>query len=160
MYLAGFFITLGLNIIVLAVFYIMFTHRIAKSGQARYALNSVRNEVEEIITELNQTTDRNVDLIEDRIKQISGLIEKADKRITILKKEAEIEHRGEHRGPATYGNLRNAPVEKPKREMTKREKILDLHQQGFSSGIIAQQVGATIGEVELTISLMEGRSSI
>ena len=155
MYLTGVFITLGLNIILLSILYLILSKRIAKTSQAKYALSSIRQEIEEIITELNQTTNRNVDLIEDRITRLSALIEKADKRITVLKKEAEIEHRG----AATYNVLRNAPAEKPQREMTKREKILDLHQKGFTPSVIAQQVGSTIGEVELTISLMEGRNS-
>jgi hypothetical protein len=41
---------------------------------------------------------------------------------------------------------------------TRREEALDLYREGFSADIIANRLGATVAEIELLISLEEGRS--
>ena len=42
-----------------------------------------------MVVQLNQTTDRNVSLLEDRIRQLTELLAKADKKIGLLRREGE-----------------------------------------------------------------------
>jgi hypothetical protein len=43
---------------------------------------------------------------------------------------------------------------------TLRERAIELHRSGFSPDIIAARLGATVSEIELLVSLEEGRSGM
>ncbi len=86
----------------------------------------------------------------------------ADKRIRILKTEAG----RDKNEPVVYNNLgrvngtKQQPLksnETPVVETTKKERIIKLHNNGFTTSVIASRVGSTVGEIELIISLIEGR---
>ena len=49
----------------------------------------MREEVDRLQVELNQTTNRNVTLIEDRLNALSEALGKADKKILLFRREAE-----------------------------------------------------------------------
>jgi len=123
-------------------------------------LEKIREEVEKMLVELNHTTSRNVDLLESRVAELRELLGTVDKRIALLKREAE-----KHDvGTRVYNRIvKSAPVVPPGdarsetliSEPPLRDKILNLYHSGFSSSMIASQTGKTIGEVELIISLAE-----
>ncbi|MEE8441034.1 MAG: hypothetical protein V3S41_04870 [Spirochaetia bacterium] len=52
------------------------------------AMDEIRREVGAILTEMNQTTERNIALIEDRLKRLQELIGQADQRLGNLRREA------------------------------------------------------------------------
>lgn len=64
-------------------------------------MEEIRREIGAIITEMNQTTERNIELIEDRIGRLKKLIEAADKRVVVMRREAERRDRAEE----TYSRL-------------------------------------------------------
>lgn len=80
-----------LNIIVLIIFYIYFTIQINKKIDTSNFLHKVKLEVADIITELNQTTERNVSIIEFKINTLSKLLNDADKRIKLLNNKIKLD---------------------------------------------------------------------
>ncbi len=77
--------------------------RVDRELSADRALEQVRKEVGDLITELNATTERNITLIEDRVQRLNRILETTDRKIGVLKKEAE-----KHEfGSAMYTDLLN-----------------------------------------------------
>lgn len=158
------------NVVVLAAFFFYFRRRIARALESDTIIARVRDEVGQMIVELNETADRNIAVLEERIARLSNLLSDADKRIVVLKKEAD-KSRAKER---VYSQLkpRPAPVEarpplvdaappaapksvEPIRPKSLREEVLDLHRQGIEPRTIAARLNKTVGEVELIISLGE-----
>lgn len=83
-------ISIAVNLLLLAFFYILISRRFSSSRQNSTYLDEVRSELSQIVTELNQTTDRNIDLIEAKIIQLTRVVEDADQRITLLDKRVPI----------------------------------------------------------------------
>lgn len=52
-------------------------------------LSGVRDEARELILELNETADRNVSLVEDRMIALRSLLDEVDRRIGVQKREIE-----------------------------------------------------------------------
>lgn len=125
-------------------------------------IGEIRKEIDQIILELNRTTDRNIGLIEDKINSISDLLSKADKRILILQRENE-----KHNLTQNYSNIIKQNVRKqvsntplPVKEVKVKEKelsvndmVLQLYREGFDKSVIAGKLNVPVGEVELIISL-------
>ena len=78
-----------LSIASFAVLYVLFMRRIKNELTTRRLLDELRDEVNSLVVELNQTTDRNVGLVEERIKRLQNLISETDKRIQLLGREME-----------------------------------------------------------------------
>ncbi|MDA3939242.1 MAG: hypothetical protein PF693_08035, partial [Spirochaetia bacterium] len=138
--------------------------------QKTNVISELESEVNELVLELNQTADRNINIIEDKIKTLSAILQDADKRIKILGSETG-KIKPESIIYNQHGKIRGSqdnpviPLEKEEAvqtqkqvvEINKKDKIIELHNNGFSCPIIASRVGLTVGEVELIISLVEGR---
>lgn len=84
-----YFILLGINIILLCVMFLFLKRRIDNSFKSTELLNQIETELDRVIAELNQTTDRNINLIEDRIDKLNRLLEEADRRMVLFAKEQE-----------------------------------------------------------------------
>jgi len=65
--------------------------RTSVSGQ----LEEYRAEVIKLNAEINSVTDRNLTLIEDKVKKLKELLEEADKRVSVYAGELEKSRRGE-----------------------------------------------------------------
>jgi hypothetical protein len=135
--------------------YLILKRKIDKIANVDSHLEEVREEVARVIIELNQTTERNIALIEDRISSLVELLSTADKKISLLKRESE-KHEVSQR---VYSKLSAKPVVNvPKSASPKKDnqqEILRLHLAGFTPRIIARRIGLSLGEVELIISLSE-----
>ena len=148
-------VSLVLTAITLAIFYIIFKNRLSVSSNQKKTLENIEGEIRSLVIEMNNTTDRNIALIEDRITELKELIEQADKRITLLKKDkvkdlARIK-KSEPRVP-----INTASVVK---KLSFREQVLDLHNKGFEAKVISRKLEANIGEVELILSLARGKQN-
>jgi len=149
---------LSLNAGVLALMFIYFNRKIAKRLAEQALIERVRSEVGDIIVELNRTTERNVGLVEDRIRDLKETLDSADKRLVLIQREAE----KREMSTQVYTHLQRRPVPRTEDQSKDRktlpaEEILDLHHKGISSELIANKLGTTVGEVELVISLQTGR---
>jgi hypothetical protein len=116
-------ILLLLDIAALAGMFVYFNNRIHKNMEPDVLLGKVRDEVNRMLLELNQTTDRNIDLLEDRIKSLHEVLKTADHRISLMKRE--VDKRASE--TATYTELGKhlprvvVPVEPPPRETVPRQ---------------------------------------
>ncbi len=140
------------------LFYLKIRGYVTKNTESSSVLEQIRSEVESLIVEINMITDRNVSLLEDRVKKLNSLMEKADKRITLLKGAAE----NNTREIPSYNGLKKAGLKeiehvRTEQKSSKKEQVLELYRNGFSSGIIASKTGISIGEVELIVSLASGK---
>ena len=135
--------------------YLILKRKIDKIANTDSQLEEVREEVARVIIELNQTTERNIALIEDRISRLVELLSTADKKIGLLKRESE-KHEVSQR---VYSELSAKPVVKvPKNSSPKKDnqqEILRLYLAGFTPRVIARRMALSLGEVELIISLSE-----
>jgi hypothetical protein len=121
----------------------------------------VREEVNRILVELNQTTHRNVTLLEDRISSLTELLGKADRKIALVRRESEkqdlagrlySELAGRQRDPP---KARQEPGEPASPAADRQLEAVRLAQAGLSPSLIARRLGLTPGEVELILSLAE-----
>ncbi len=153
--------------------YLLLKRKLARALSAAAILGEVREEVNRILVELNQTTNRNITLIEDRIRTLNELLGKADKRLALLAREAEKQELAA-RLYSELSSRRPAPLEEPpaapaapaapdpaapppeEREGADRnEEVVRLARSGLSPALIARRLGITLGEVELIISLAQ-----
>jgi nicotinamide mononucleotide adenylyltransferase len=153
----------GLNSLAIVVVYLLLSKKLRNNAYHKEYLQSVRGEIEQIIIELNQTTDRNIALIEERVEGLRKLLAKADKNIVLLQKTHEKEQQSED----VYKNLRKKAEERRKMaSATKNEepkqkdvrlRVRELAAEGMTKEIIASRMEMTIGEVELILSLGQNK---
>ena len=133
-----------------AIVYLILKAKLRRSVDPKSILESIREEVDRIIVELNSTTDRNITLLEDKVQSLSALLEQADKKVGILKREIE-----KHElGSKVYSELAHGRkgVQEAE-EQDRHTQVLNLHRQGISKSAIAKRVGITLAEIELIVTL-------
>ncbi len=147
--------------------YLLLKRRLARALSAAAILGEVREEVNRILVELNQTTNRNITRIEDRIRSLNEVLGKADKRLALLARETEKQDLASRlyselsaRRPAPSGEppVAPAPAAPPAEERERadrNEEVVRLARSGLGPALIARQLGITLGEVELIISLAQ-----
>ena len=82
-------LVLAANGAVVFLVYRSLRKRIDASSAAADLLDQIRAEIGQIMTELNQVTDRNIGLVEGKIAELSRTLEEADKKIVLLSREGE-----------------------------------------------------------------------
>ena len=142
----------------LALVYVVLRERIRRSLSSVSQIREIRDEVDRLIVELNQTTDRNIALVEDRIAALNELLGKADKKIGLLRRETEKHEMGQrvYESLGEVGSRPRAGAEtrkQPQQAGASPEAVLELHRAGFSPSLISARLGIPTGEVELIISL-------
>ncbi|HKK49260.1 MAG TPA: DUF948 domain-containing protein, partial [Alkalispirochaeta sp.] len=90
-------IYLMLNVVLILFLAVWLRRLIVRRLQPERILGDLGDEIGELITELNQTSDHNVSLLEDRIMQLRDLLADADRQIEEL--SAQVEHVRERRSP-------------------------------------------------------------
>lgn len=147
------------NAAAFAFLYVYVTRRIRREIRSEEILNRVNEELGSILTDINHATERNVTLVEDRIRRLGELIEKADGRIKLLTKKEEVESTSAMKAYQELGKhppvQAELPIEEAK-EDSLREKILRYHREGVEPRLIASRLHVPEGEVELIISLGKG----
>jgi transcriptional regulator len=150
----------GLVAVGYVIIYFVLKKKITRVLDPSSVLREIRGEVDRIIVELNQTTERNISLIEDRIRRVSELLEQADRKIGLLRRESE----KQELAARVYSELKHAETSQSPREAGSasargggraeaRAQVVALHEQGISPSMIARQLGITLAEIELILSL-------
>lgn len=67
----------------------MFFHKFTKIFSTADIIENTRNELNKMIIDVNRNAERNINLIEDRIKTLKELIAEADKRVTLAQSEEQ-----------------------------------------------------------------------
>ena len=80
-------LSLAITVILVVVVTIVLNRTITVRTSRQTALDDIKREVGAIITELNATTERNIQLIEDRTKALEVLIAQADRRLGALRRD-------------------------------------------------------------------------
>ncbi|MBN2509608.1 MAG: hypothetical protein JXB03_05000 [Spirochaetales bacterium] len=153
-----FIVMTALNISGLFFIYYLVRREIKRTVNPRDILKAIEADINSVLTELNNTTDRNVTIIEEATEHLKKVIEDADKRIRILEKA------GGRKQGEDYSFLKSQavpiqikdPAPQPvvsKGTVSNKEKVLTMYRQGFNAGIIAQRLEMPLGEVELIISI-------
>jgi len=82
-------ITLVADLGGLVLVYLVLRDRLRRAASSEARVAEIRQEVSRLLVELNQATDRNVALMEDRIGSLNDAISTADKKIGLLRRETE-----------------------------------------------------------------------
>jgi hypothetical protein len=137
------------------IVYLILKAKLKQSVDPKAILESIREEVDRIIVELNSTTDRNITLLEDKVQSLSAFLEQADKKIGVLRREIE-KHELTSR---VYSELAHSRKGVQEEEQDHRTQVLNLHRQGISKGAIAKRLGITLAEIDLIISIASQRQT-
>ena len=155
-------IVVSLAVLIIVIFVLGNILRKIRKLQKANVIVELQSEVGELILELNQTTDRNINILEEKISALTRLLNDADKRIKMLRTESE-RNKSESLVYNQLGRINDnrplvdSPAAMPAEKTSNRDRIIELHNNGFTTTVIASRVGSTVGEVELIISLIEGR---
>ncbi len=82
-------VTLVVDIGGLLLVYALLRDRVRRVTSAAAQIAELRDEVSRLVVELNQTTERNVALVEHRIGSLNDLLTAADRKIGLLRREME-----------------------------------------------------------------------
>lgn len=144
----------------------------------------LNREIRSLIAEINQAGDRNISVLEDRIAQLSELVDKSDRQIDDARMMLEYldsrsgfaamppagappaaapapEPEPAASEPPASEPPASEPAESPEEDREDgdtRDTVLTLYRQGLSQDLIASRTGIAIGEVELIISLQGQRT--
>jgi hypothetical protein len=156
-------------------FFVYFQSYLRKKTGSREILEDYREEVNKLIVEIDAATERDVYLVEERIKSLKKTLEEVDKKIEVYAREFERRRSTE----TVYNSLgRNAkpaapppeplsppdPLPGQAREKTPPEspaprplkaQVAELAAQGLSPEAIAARLKVSISEVELIIAIQE-----
>jgi hypothetical protein len=178
---------LAFSIISLAlciVLFLYFRWYIKRRSGATELLAEYREEVQRLISDIDFVTERNVLIVEDKVKILTELLEDTEKRIAVYVKELERSRTGEALYTKLGQNLRNAapdttpsPADAPERtapsvspepqreggaKKSSRQakkpdikiQIAELALQGYAPERIASKLKISVSEVELTLSFL------
>ena len=79
----------AVSLSVCLLFFRYWRRRIQRGLEAEMMLGRIRDEIDEMIIEINRTADRNVTLLENRITRLNSLIQRAEKLERVREREAE-----------------------------------------------------------------------
>jgi len=82
-------ITLVLDFGGLLIVYLLLRDRVRRATSSESRIAEIRDEVSRLLVELNQATDRNIALMEDKITVLNEAFSTADKKIGLLRRETE-----------------------------------------------------------------------
>ncbi len=82
-------ISLVVDIGGLLLVYLLLRDRVRRTVATETRIAEIREEVSRLLVELNQATDRNIALMEDRIAVLNDALSTADKKIGLLRRETE-----------------------------------------------------------------------
>ena len=170
----GIIIFAAVNAAFLIFIFFFFKARIDKRLRSNETLQVVREEISGLIVELNQTTNRNVEIIEERIERLKEITQRADKRIGLLtkeigkkEKETEVYTSLKPQAGRPPGGDEQRPREneepvsgEPRGGESTRERVLALYNNGISPDVICKELDITLAEVELVISLNRNRGAV
>ena len=82
-------VSIALNAATFIVLLILINRKMRREFEGGAAMDEIRDEINALVVELNHTTDRNVGIVEERLRRLQTLIVQADKKIHLLDREIE-----------------------------------------------------------------------
>ena len=179
-------LVLLLNVVLIVIGFLVIHARLHRQYNARNFLESIQSEVQRIMAAFNQSADDQIQILDDRIRQLQILKQESTELIRRLE---EIKAGPAARTPSPWSAVAERPAPTPAvaaaapaappvresvpeplereareaelrepepRDLDPREQVLVLHRQGMAPSIIVQRTGVPLGEVELIIRLAGG----
>jgi hypothetical protein len=162
-----------LNIAVVIIGYYIVRNKLERILVNKEIIKKVKDEINSIIIQLNETTLNNISLIEEKKKNLDKLVVLADKKKTGLK--TKLTEKDElnfddmlKKEEATYSpeklgkqkkiavekvQLELSPLDEELKNMPIIEKARYLLDNGFSAQEIQKKIGISSGELELIINI-------
>ena len=154
--------------------FLYFRSFIKKRTSFEGTIKDVREEISRLLRSLDEITDKNITLIEDREKRLKELLEETDRRLTIYSREMDRRENAER----TYREMGSRIIHEPPKaasmapapppvsqpvshpvshieevKLSLEEQIRELAGSGISPEIIASRLGISISEAELAVAL-------
>ncbi|HPX14171.1 MAG TPA: hypothetical protein PLS27_07420 [Treponemataceae bacterium] len=165
---ALFYTALILLVINLVVLFAAFIRLKDRFSSARI-LGDIRSEIDRLILDLGRETDRDVAILEDRIRGLRELMDEADRRILLADRE-ESKRKTLPEIPAPEVTPEQTPEQtepviiytKPRisrresqiePEIPVRERAIQMARKDISPEIIAKTLGISQGEVDLILTM-------
>jgi hypothetical protein len=82
-------LSLAISLVATAVAVIVMRRMVDRHAGSASVMDEIRREAGAILTEMNQTTERSIQLIEDQVARLQETIDLADKRLGTLRREAD-----------------------------------------------------------------------
>ena len=134
----------GLQIVGLAVVYLVLRRYLDRTLRRFEEAPELRSRVAELTAEMNATAERNITLLEDRIRRLDESLREADRHASRSVSEG---HQVAPPAPAGGAGARAA-------------RVMRLRKLGFSSAMIADRLATSQGEVELVLNLAADRGPV
>ena len=153
-------------------------------------ISDIREEITQLLSTMDETTERDISLIEERKKELKEFLSSIDasindmeKRLKLFLRESEMRENSaalsgalqsstmqeeyqnlgkmRHKAGATFPIPEFIVKEEEKRENAPiTEQIKELLMAGFSPAVIASRLGISIAEAEFAAALYEGKNAI
>ena len=137
------FVLFTLQVVGLAVLYLVLRRYLDRKLRRFDEAPELRSQVAALTAEMNAAAERNVTLLEDRIRRLDESLREADRGASQRVPE------GRHAAPAAAGGAGE-----------RQARVMRLRRLGFSSAVIADRLATSQGEVELILNLAADRGSV
>jgi hypothetical protein len=87
--MSSFFSAAVVSLVLWAVSFLYFRAYVSRRTSSQRILSEFRDEVEKLVSEIDAATDRDVQLVEDRMKALRALLEETDKRVGTMRREID-----------------------------------------------------------------------
>lgn len=156
-------LSISINLLLWAFAYIFLRRRLDRHNDDNQRMERIREQFNQLIMELDQTTERNIQLIENKIEELKKISSGADREIKLLEKQKR-EYSQAMENYRELGRKEWKTVEQAKEEPiveiiqepveeAPKEKVNRLYKEGYSPDEIAKEVNLPKGEVELIITM-------
>lgn len=151
---------LFLDVIGLICIYFLLRQKLRRDIGVENQIDRIRTHFNDLTVDMNGATSRNIELLENRIKEAKKLIRRLDAAIDEARKTGT----EAPKVPNSAEPIREEEVEedaavRPPISEVERETILKWAQKGMSSEEIAELSGRQLQEVELIVSFSKAENS-
>ena len=88
-------LSLAISLVAVAIAVIVTRRMVDRRTGSAAVMDEIRREVGSILTEMNQTTERNIELLEDRVTRLKEVVDQADRRLGTLRRETQKQENAE-----------------------------------------------------------------
>lgn len=141
------------SILICALFYLILNDKINKIKK-EYIKTDLVSEMQEIITYFNEEANRNIGILEEKIKEIDLKIKKLEK----LKKSLEEKHFIETNNKVKNESRKN--ITENAKDNSWQNQAYGMFSNGISADEIAEKLGKNVGEVQFAISYFDMKKRI
>ena len=151
---------LALQLVGLVVLYLVLRRYLDRKLLRFDEAPELRARVAELTAEMNATAERNVTLLEDRIRLLDDSLRAADRHASRSVAEAREAAAPAHAGGAVTWKTGRCTGIVRRPASADQARIMRLWRLGFSSAVIADRLATSQGEVELVLNLAADRRPV